>query len=115
LARRWYSVRAPFISEVVDVHEPLNGAVTKMDLEIFKNMLQEKGVNMDYVSIGKDGINQMVIMPENNKWLVFFSEQGERWDLKVHNKLKDACSDFWNRISSSPMSFEKSSDPFLPG
>ena len=92
-----------------------NDGEQMLDLDKFKNFLEESGVFMDYVSIGKDGLNQMVIMPENEKWLVFFSEQGRRYDLKSHYSVEAACSDFWSRISSTPSSFEKPPYPFPPG
>ncbi len=78
-----------------------------MNKEELKKALDKEGIHPHYYSLNGlqggpyDGTS--ILDKEGNKWLVYYFERGEKWDMHVFDTEDEACRFFLKWISSDPM------------
>ncbi|MBU3112347.1 hypothetical protein [Clostridium lacusfryxellense] len=64
--------------------------------------LEAKQVPKHLYQVGNYGITdqKLCLKNENNRWIVFYSERGDKLALATFNTEEDACEEFYSRIVS---------------
>lgn len=72
-----------------------------MDVSMLKSLLETNGIDPRIYAIdGVDESEAYVLMKENHKWLMFYSERGVRSFMKVFQDEDSACREFARVILS---------------
>lgn len=71
-----------------------------MNIYELEEKLKSANVPEDYYSIMKGGLPDEVLCltTEHGKWIVYYSERGQRTGLTIFKSESDACSYFYNRL-----------------
>ncbi len=69
-----------------------------LSLTILKEKLEGIKVPKSYYRIGSYGEEALCILFENNQWVVFEGERGQRYNVHFFDQEREACLYFWNRI-----------------
>lgn len=70
-----------------------------MTVSELKIRLFEEEISHYYYSIGKDEDQRVCLVENGGKWLVYYSENGEKLDLSEYNSEADACNDLYERVA----------------
>jgi len=73
-----------------------------MDKNELRQKLNNEKIPISYYNIDGIGeIDQKLCLEHNgNKWLVYYSERGQKFDLSVFDDEEDACKDLYDRITN---------------
>lgn len=65
--------------------------IVRMSVQLLKSYLDDLGFGDRDYAIGQDVENRLCLVNEGDKWIVFFSERGSRWDDVSFDSEKVAC------------------------
>lgn len=71
-----------------------------VNIDQLKKELVKIKVPTSYYRIGSYGEEALCIFSENNQWLVFEGERGQRYNTRFFDSEGDACLYFWDRIKT---------------
>ena len=67
-------------------------------IDKLKEELERTRIPKSYYRIGSYGEEALCILIENNKWIVFEGERGQRYNAHFFDSEQDACLYFRERI-----------------
>lgn len=71
-----------------------------MDSRELESRLRSYGVPRSMYTIGGDADEAYCLVLDGANWLVYYSERGNKNDLRIHVRESDACSDLMKRVLS---------------
>lgn len=69
-------------------------------IDKLKEELERVKIPKSYYRIGLYGEEALCILVENNRWIVFEGERGQRYNVHFFDSEQDACSYFRERIKA---------------
>jgi hypothetical protein len=69
-----------------------------MTLSEVKRLLNDVRVPAWAVGFSDDGGEGLRLIYENHRWLTYYSERGQRWDVKFFMDESNACLDLCGRL-----------------
>lgn len=69
-----------------------------MTVSELKVRLFEEEIPHYYYSVGSDEDQRVCLVESGGKWLVYYSEDGEKLDLTEHGSEEAACEDMLKRL-----------------
>lgn len=69
-----------------------------INIKSLKERLEERKVPKSYYRIGTYGEEALCIINEDDNWVVFEGEHGQRYNIHSFGNESEACLYFWNRI-----------------
>ena len=69
-----------------------------MNLEELKTKLEQEPLLKNKYFIGRPSDNKYCIVFENNEWLTFYFERGQRTRLKIYTTELAACTAFYESM-----------------
>lgn len=69
-----------------------------INVNTLRERLEKMNVPKSYYRIGAYGEEALCILSENNRWIVFEGERGQRYCVHEFEKESEACLYFWKRI-----------------
>lgn len=70
-----------------------------MTVSELKVRLFEEEVSHYYYSIGSDEDQRVCMVESGGRWIVYYSEDGEKQDVNEYSNEADACNDLYRRVS----------------
>ena len=69
-----------------------------INLNSLRERLEQLKVPKSYYRIGSYGEEALCIVHDDNQWVIFEGEHGQRYNIHQFEKESEACLYFWNRI-----------------
>lgn len=70
-----------------------------MTVSELKIRLFQEEIPHYYYSIGSDEDQRVCLIESGGKWVVYYSEDGERLDVNEYGSEADACEELYRRVA----------------